>query len=47
MSGGNLAIKATAEEIGGNESEIEASVDGGEAKIAFGKREFLGALKTR
>jgi DNA polymerase-3 subunit beta len=46
---GRLLVTARAEEVGNNEGEIDALVEGEEAKIAFNSRyliEVLGALDT-
>ena len=48
-STGRLTVTARAEEVGNNEGEIDALVDGEEARIAFNSRyliEVLGALDT-
>ena len=48
-SPGRLTVTARAEEVGNNEGEIDALVDGEEARIAFNSRyliEVLGALDT-
>ncbi len=48
-STGQLTVTARAEEVGNNEGEIDALVDGEEARIAFNSRyliEVLGALDT-
>ncbi|MBI2165167.1 MAG: DNA polymerase III subunit beta [Chloroflexi bacterium] len=47
--GGKLNISSKAEEVGENTAELEASVEGDEARIAFNSRyltEVLGALNT-
>ena len=43
---GRLQINARAEEIGDNEGEIDAIVDGEEAKIAFNSRYLLDVLQV-
>ena len=48
-SPGRLLVTARAEEVGNNEGEIDALVEGEEAKIAFNSRyliEVLGALDS-
>ena len=48
-STGRLTVTARAEEVGNNEGEIDALVEGEEARIAFNSRyliEVLGALDT-
>ena len=45
---GNLSILSRAEEVGENQGEIDASVEGGEAKIAFNSKylsDVLGVLE--
>ncbi|MBI4307714.1 MAG: DNA polymerase III subunit beta, partial [Chloroflexi bacterium] len=47
--GGKLNISSKAEEVGENTAELEASVEGDEARIAFNSRyltDVLGALNT-
>jgi DNA polymerase-3 subunit beta len=48
LSPGKLSISAQAEEIGGNETEVDAMVDGDPAKIAFNVKylsDVLGVLR--
>ncbi|MEA3254194.1 MAG: DNA polymerase III subunit beta, partial [Chloroflexota bacterium] len=43
---GKITVSAQAEEVGGNVSEIDALVDGEEAKIAFNVRYLADVLST-
>ena len=42
--GGSVTISATSAEVGGNESEIEAAVDGEAMEVAFNARYLLDVL---